>query len=137
MNNPNMNRTVAEARSLPLALLLRAVMRISRSRWFGFLRRVFHYQNGSRSDLGSNPFNSKPWIALELVAVLAQMVGITLVMAISYAERPVWPIRIWIASYNVGNILSLPLLYWRWLHSGGNGYTSSDPEQHRISDEPR
>ena len=130
MTNTEGNR--AESRSPPLALLLRAVMKISRARWFGFLRRVFQYQNGSRSDLGSNPFNSKPWLVLELVAILVQMIGIALTMAVYSKERPVWPIRIWIASYSVGNFLSLPLLYWRWLQSRGNGFSSSDPEQQRI-----
>ena len=135
MNNTEGSR--APARPPHLAFLLRVVVRISRARWFGFLRRVFQYQNGSRSDLGSNPFNSNLWLLLELVAILAQMIGVTLTMAVSSKERPLWAIRIWIASYNVGNFMSLPLLYWRWLHSRGHGFSSSDLEQQRITGESR
>lgn len=113
-------------------------MRVSRARWFGFMRRVFQYQNGSRSDLGSNPFNSKPWLMVELTAILLQIIGISFVMVFSYEEKPVWPVRIWVASYNLGNFLSLPLLYWRWLHVRGGRFSSSDLEQQRnITEESR
>ncbi|PQQ20329.1 hypothetical protein Pyn_16903 [Prunus yedoensis var. nudiflora] len=36
------------SRAPPSSFLMRMAMRISRARWFIFLRRVFHYQNGSR-----------------------------------------------------------------------------------------
>lgn len=129
----------AEARRTPAGLLLRIVMRVSRARWFGFLRRVFQYQNGTRSDLRSNPFNSRPWLLLEVIALVGQIVSITTVMVFSKKERPVWPVRIWIASYNVANILSIPLLYWRFRCSNsshGHGL-SSDVEQQRNQDESR
>ncbi|ONK70019.1 uncharacterized protein A4U43_C05F29400 [Asparagus officinalis] len=136
MNNNEINPT--ETRSPLLALLLRTVMRVSRARWFGFLRRVFQYQNGSRSDLSSNPFNSKLWLVFELIALVVQMIGVTFVIVISSKERPVWPIRFWLGSYNVGNFLSLPLLYWRWLHCRGNRFgNSSDLEQQRTLQESR
>ncbi|WOK92575.1 E3 ubiquitin-protein ligase [Canna indica] len=114
------------ARAVPLAFLMRMAIRISRARWFSFLRRVFRYQNGSRSDLVANPFNSRPWLAMELTALLSQIVIITVTMATSRKENPVWPLRIWISGYNLGNLLSLPLLYWRYRHGSALG---SDIEQ--------
>ncbi|KAL5981926.1 hypothetical protein ACLOJK_015993 [Asimina triloba] len=109
----------------PLSFLMRTVMRISRARWFRFLRRVFHYQNGLRSDLGSNPLNSAAWLALEFVALVVQIAATTLVLAVSRQEKPIWPLRLWLFGYDLGCLLSLPLLYWRYQHpharSQGNG----------------
>ncbi|XP_019705998.1 E3 ubiquitin-protein ligase At1g63170 isoform X2 [Elaeis guineensis] len=123
------------ARSLPLAFLMRMVMRMSRARWFSFLRRVFQYQNGSRSDLVSNPFNSNPWLALEFLLLVFQIVVITVTMAVSQKENPVWPLRIWLSGYNLGNLLSFPLLYWRYRHS--NVSHVSDLEQQMNTEESR
>ncbi|KAL6615866.1 hypothetical protein ACP70R_038136 [Stipagrostis hirtigluma subsp. patula] len=121
------------------AFTMRAVARMSRARWFIFLRRVYQYQNGPRSDLGSNPFNSPGWLALELGVIVAQMVLTTAVVATSAKERPAWPLRLWVAAYNVGNVLSLPLLYWRHRHSsaaaaGRGGALPDDPEMHGPND---
>lgn len=115
------------------ALTMRAVARMSRARWFVFLRRVYQYQNGPRSDLGSNPFNSPGWLALELGVIVAQVVLTTAVVATSAAERPAWPLRLWVAAYNVGNVLSLPLLYWRHRHSSSSAAADGrgDLEMHR------
>ncbi|XP_020572058.1 E3 ubiquitin-protein ligase At1g63170-like [Phalaenopsis equestris] len=128
-----------EARSPPVGFLLRMVMRVARARWFGFLRRVFQYQNGARSDFRSNPFNSRPWLLLEFIALAVQIFCITIVMVLSKKEKPVWPVRIWIASYNIANILSIPFLYMRFRFSNSSqvhGLTS-DLEQQRSSDESR
>lgn len=121
------------------AFTMRAVARMSRARWFIFLRRVYQYQNGPRSDLGSNPFNSPGWLALELGVIVAQMVITTAVVATSPKERPAWPLRVWVAAYNVGNVLSLPLLYWRHRHSAaaagrGGDALSDDIEMHGGND---
>ena len=122
------------------AFTMRAVARMSRARWFIFLRRVYQYQNGPRSDLGSNPFNSPGWLALELGVIVAQMVLTTAVVATSPGERPAWPLRLWVAAYNVGNVLSLPLLYWRHRHSsaaaaaGRGDALSDDLEMRGASD---
>ncbi|RWR83394.1 zinc finger protein [Cinnamomum micranthum f. kanehirae] len=124
----------------PVSFLVRTVMRISRARWFSFLRRVFHYQNGSRSDLGSNPFNSSAWLALEFVIWVVQISAITIVLAVSNKEKPVWPLRIWVIGYALGSLLSLPLLYWRCRHpyvSPGNGFGFSNIEQQRNNEESR
>uniref|UniRef100_A0A804NEL9 RING-type domain-containing protein n=1 Tax=Zea mays TaxID=4577 RepID=A0A804NEL9_MAIZE len=121
------------------ALTMRAVARMSRARWFVFLRRVYQYQNGPRSDLGSNPFNSPGWLALELGVIVAQVVLTTAVVATSAAERPAWPLRLWVAAYNVGNVLSLPLLYWRHRHSSSSssaGGGRGDLEMHGANDAP-
>ncbi|KAE9458371.1 hypothetical protein C3L33_09727, partial [Rhododendron williamsianum] len=84
------------------SFLIRTAMRVSRARWFSFLRRVFHYQNGSRSDLGSNPFNSGSWMVMELIALVVQILVTTYTLADSKDERPVWPMRIWVSGSFLG-----------------------------------
>ncbi|KAF8409768.1 hypothetical protein HHK36_005847 [Tetracentron sinense] len=128
------------ARVPPSSFLIRTAMRISRARWFSFLRRVFHYQNGSRSDLGSNPFNSATWIMLEFIVLAVQMSVITVTLAVSKEKNPVWPMRLWIVGYDLGCLFSLPLLYWRYRHpsmSQANQFSVSDVEQQRSNEESR
>ncbi|KAF5730450.1 E3 ubiquitin-protein ligase [Tripterygium wilfordii] len=121
-------------RAPPSSFLIRLAMRVSRARWFTFLRRVFHYQNGSRSDLGSNPFNSSTWMMLELIALVVQISITTFTVAISKREQPVWPMRIWIVGYDIGCVLSLLLLYGRYQQLY---VPQADLEQQRISEESR
>ncbi|CAH2077865.1 unnamed protein product [Thlaspi arvense] len=122
--------------SSPSSFLMRLAMRVSRARWFIFLRRVFHYQNGSRSDLGTNPFDSVTWMVSELVALLLQITVITTTLALSKNERPIWPVRLWITGYNVGCLLNLMLLYGRYRQqSQGNGFSFGDIEQQQRSRE--
>ncbi|CAN1334328.1 E3 ubiquitin-protein ligase At4g11680 [Linum perenne] len=115
------------------SFLIRAAMRISRARWFTFLRRVFHYQNGSRSDLGSNPFNSWTWMVLELIALVIQLTISSFTLAVSKTEKPVWPMRIWILGYDIGCALSLLLLYGRYRQL--YGFPLPDLEQQRSIEE--
>ncbi|WVY94789.1 hypothetical protein V8G54_033877 [Vigna mungo] len=120
------------------SFMTRVAMRVSRSRWFTFLRRVFHYQNGPRSDLGSNPFNSSTWMMLELIALLVQITSTTLTLAISKSEKPIWPMRVWIAGYDIGCLLNLLLLCGRYyqLHvTQGGAFSLSDLEQQRNNEE--
>ncbi|KAG2297197.1 hypothetical protein Bca52824_043866 [Brassica carinata] len=98
---------------------------------------VFHYQNGSRSDLGSNPFNSSTWMMSELIALLVQLTVITLTLAISKEERPVWPVRLWITGYDVGCLLSLMLLYGRFRQLNQGNWFVDIEQQHRGRDETR
>jgi len=122
------------------SFMTRVAMRVSRSRWFTFLRRVFHYQNGPRSDLGSNPFNSSTWMMLELIALLVQITSTTLTLAISKSEKPIWPMRVWIAGYDIGCVLNLLLVCGRYyqLHvTQGGGLHISDLEQQRNNEESR
>jgi len=129
----------AQSSSSP-SFMTRVAMRVSRSRWFTFLRRVFHYQNGPRSDLGSNPFNSSTWMMLELVALLIQITSTTLTLAISKTEKPIWPMRVWIAGYDTGCVLNLLLLCGRYyqLHvTQGGALNLSDLEQQRNNEESR
>ncbi|KAF6153818.1 hypothetical protein GIB67_001051 [Kingdonia uniflora] len=122
------------------SFLMKMVMRISRARWFSFLRRVFQYQNGSRSDLGTSPFNTGCWIALEFMVLVLQISFITLTLSISKEEKPVWPLRIWIIGYDSGCLLSLPLLYWRYHQPSaiqGNAFRPSDEQPERNSEESR
>ncbi|KAJ4980481.1 hypothetical protein NE237_031318 [Protea cynaroides] len=120
----------------PSSFLMRTAMRISRASWFSFLRRVFHYQNGSRSDLGSNPFNSEFWITLEFIALAVQIMAISLMLVTSKEEKPGLPLKTWIVGYAIGCLFTLPLLYWRYQHLyliQGN----SDLEQQRSNEESR
>ncbi|GMJ11586.1 Drought-Responsive RING Protein 1 [Hibiscus trionum] len=122
------------------SILVRTAMRVSRARWFIFLRRVFHYQNGSRSDLGSNPFNSSTWMMLEFLALVIQISIISFTLAISKEERPIWPMRIWIVGYDIGCIVSLLLVYGSYhrLHvSQGDRFGLSEIEQQRTNEESR
>ncbi|KAM7250393.1 hypothetical protein ACFE04_022276 [Oxalis oulophora] len=124
----------------PSSTLVRAAMRISRARWFTFLRRVFHYQNGSRSVLGSNPFNSNMWMTLEFIALVVQISITTFTLAVSKNEKPVWPMRIWIIGYDIGCFLSLLLLYGRYRQynlAQGDGLGLTDAENQRSSDDSR
>ncbi|KAL2316627.1 hypothetical protein Fmac_030503 [Flemingia macrophylla] len=125
-------------RTTPPSFLVRMAMRISRARWFAFLRRVFHYQNGSRSSLGSNPFNSSTWMILEFIALVVQITITTFTLSISKRERPVWPMRIWISGYDIGCVLNLLLLYGRYHQiypSQGDPLSLSDIEQQRNNEE--
>ncbi|KAK8527075.1 hypothetical protein V6N12_054301 [Hibiscus sabdariffa] len=127
-------------RAASSSFLIRAAIRMSRARWFTFLRRVFHYQNGSRSDLGSDPFNSGTWMMLEFLALVIQITITTFTLVISKQEKPVWPMRIWIVGYDIGCALSLLLLYGRYrrLHiTQGDGFGLSDVEQQRTNEESR
>lgn len=126
--------------ALPASFWVRTAMRVSRARWFVFLRRVFHYQNGSRTDLGSDPFNSSSWMAMELVAMVFQLAITVFFLAISEAEKPVWPMRLWIVGYDLGCALSLLLLYGRFSHlypMRGDRVSLSDTEQRRSSQASR
>lgn len=115
--------------------LIRLAMKASRSRWYSFLRRVFHYQNGSGSDLGPNPFDSKKWMLMEFISLTVQILVTPYVLSISKEEKPVWPMRIWVTGYAFGCFLSLILLLWRYrlVHLSRSNNTS-DIEQQRGHD---
>ncbi|KAK4439671.1 hypothetical protein Salat_0302000 [Sesamum alatum] len=129
------------SRSSSPPFLIRLAMKISRSRWYSFLRRVFHYQNGSGSDLGPNPFDSKNWMLMEFIALTVQISLTAYTLIISKGERPVWPMRIWVAGYAFGCFLNLVLLCWRYrlvyLARGDNELSGSDIEQQRSHGESR
>nr|GMC74462.1 E3 ubiquitin-protein ligase At1g63170-like [Ipomoea batatas] len=108
------HQSQSSSRTQPSPFMVRVAMRISRARWFIFLRRVFHYQNGSTSDLGSNPFNSLTWMMMECITLSVQIMFTAYTLAVSKDERPVWPMRIWVSGYAFGCLLSLVLLYWRY-----------------------
>ena len=121
-------------RVTPPSFLVWMAMRISRARRFNFLRRVFHYKNGSSSNIGSNPFNYSTWMMLEFIALVVQITITTLTLAIFERERPIWPMRIWISSYDIGCILDLLLLiYLTQVYSR----SLSDMEQQRNNEETK
>ncbi|XP_030511056.2 E3 ubiquitin-protein ligase At4g11680 [Cannabis sativa] len=128
------------ANRAPPSLLIRMAMRVSRARWFSFLRRVFHYQNGARSDLESSPFNSSTWMMLEFIALVVQIGLTTITLATSKREKPVWPMRMWVVGYDIGCFLNLLLLYgrYRYLHlTQGDLFSLPDVEQQRGIEESR
>ncbi|KAI3675750.1 hypothetical protein L1987_85343 [Smallanthus sonchifolius] len=111
------NRATTRAQattSVPSSFLVRMAIRISRARWYSFARRVFHYQNASRSDIGSNPFNTGSWMFMELMGLVFQIVMITYTLSVSKDEKPVWPMRTWVTGYGAGCVLNLGLLFWRY-----------------------
>ncbi|XP_027335685.1 E3 ubiquitin-protein ligase At4g11680-like isoform X2 [Abrus precatorius] len=145
-SNSSSEHSMASAQNIPPhasstpSFMTRVAMRISRSRWFTFLRRVFHYQNGPRSDLDSNPFNSSTWMMLELVALLVQITSTTFTLVISKSEKPIWPMRVWIAGYDIGCVLNLLLLCGRYhqLHvTQRDSLSLSELEQQRNNEETR
>jgi len=123
------------------SMLVRMAMRVSRAKWFTFLRRVFHYQNGSRSHLGSNPFNSRDWMLLEFVALVVQICGTLITLSVSKTERPVWPMRIWVVGYDFGCVMNIFILYWRYRHfhlrQGDDGLSVQDLENQRSNEDSR
>ncbi|KAG5570399.1 hypothetical protein H5410_060165 [Solanum commersonii] len=131
----NRNRYTRASNFPESSLLIRMAMRISRAKWFIFLRRVFHYQNGySRSDLGSNPFNSITWMMMECISLSIQIILSVYTLSVSKHEKPVWPMRIWAFGYVFGCILSVLLLYSRyWAFYIRPQRHDSDTEQQRSS----
>lgn len=100
-------------RSSP-SFLTRLAMRVSRAKWYSFLRRVYLYQNGTGSDLGPNPLDSREWMITEFIALVVQIAATLYTLVISRDERPVWPMRLWIFGYVFGCLLGLVLLCWRY-----------------------
>ncbi|KAL6513949.1 hypothetical protein OROHE_019405 [Orobanche hederae] len=138
--NPQARHSSSRGNSPPF--LIRLAMKVSRSRWYCFLRRIFHYQNGSESDLGPNPFDSKEWMLVEFVALVVQISLTAYTLIISKGERPVWPMRLWVSGYAFGCFLSLVLLHFRYrlvhLTQRDNiGSSGFDVEQQRNHDESR
>lgn len=131
------NQVEQQAHTPPISILVRMAIRVSRTRWFSFSRRVFQYQNGARSDLRSNPFNSGFWIALEFLILVIQTIAIMTTFVMSKKENPVWPLRVWISGYNIGNMATLPILYWRFRHTYANHHHISDVEWQRTTAESR
>ncbi|KAL3643265.1 hypothetical protein CASFOL_014080 [Castilleja foliolosa] len=118
--------------------MVRLAMRISRSRWYKFLRRVFHYQNGSNgSDLGPNPFDSKNWMIMELIALVVQISLSLYTLIASKGERPVWPMRLWVSGYAFGCYLSLVVLYFRYRLVHTTHRDDINGEQHINLDQSR
>lgn len=111
---PRNRPTTRPTSNVPSSFMVRMAIRISRARWYSFARRVFHYQNASRSDIGSNPFNTGSWMFMELMGLVFQVVMITYTLSVSKDEKPVWPMRTWVSGYGTGCVLNLGLLFWRY-----------------------
>ncbi|XP_074320116.1 E3 ubiquitin-protein ligase At1g63170-like [Silene latifolia] len=136
-SNTTSDRRQAEQGSM----LVRMAMRVSRAKWFTFLRRIFHYQNGSNSPLGPNPFNSSSWMIMEFLTLVSQICVTLIVLSVSKAERPVWPMRLWVIGYDLGCVMSLLMLYWRYVHyhirQRENGISLNNLEQQCTTDDSR
>lgn len=132
-----LNSQARPSRNSP-PFLIRLAMKVSRSRWYSLLRRIFHYQNGSGSDLGPNPFDSGKWMLMEFMALVVQISSTVYTLIISDGERPVWPMRIWLSGYAFGCFLSLIILICRYCRVYLNPEDgSSDVEQQRTHEESR
>lgn len=134
-------RTRPSRNSSAPPILIKLAMKISRARWYSFLRRVFHYQNGSGSDLGPNPFNSGRWMLLEFVCLVVQISVTVYTLIVSRGETPVWPMRIWVSGYTFGCFISIVLLHWRYRvvfsFQGDPNSSFSEVEQQPSSEESR
>lgn len=64
-----------------------------------------------------SPFNTVLWISLDLLFTVSQIVAAVVVLYLSRHENPQTPLFAWIVGYATGCALSLPLYYWRYLHS--------------------
>ncbi|GJP63183.1 hypothetical protein CLOP_g20251 [Closterium sp. NIES-67] len=62
------------------------------------------------------PLNSRVWLAVELLCILAQISAGVCVLALFPHEKPPVPLRVWVLGYTLGCLLLLPLLYWRYTH---------------------
>lgn len=129
------------------SFLIRMAIRISRARWYTFLRRVFYYQNNmngysplSSSEnlhVGSNPYNTSTCMILESIALSIQISIITYTLCISKEEKPVWPMRLWISGYDLASLLNLVLLVFRYrlLYSTVLQRNSDDGHQRSRNEE--
>lgn len=64
-----------------------------------------------------SPFNTAFWISFELVFTVGQIIAAVVVLYISRHENPQTPLFVWVVGYVAGCVSSLPLYYWRYLHS--------------------
>ncbi|KAI3964792.1 hypothetical protein MKW92_049272 [Papaver armeniacum] len=116
-------------------------LRISRARWFGFLK-SFHYQNGSRSDLGSNPFNSARWIALEFLVLVAQISMITITLSIPNRRNQFGHFGYGLLGTTSDVSSARHFLFWHYRHrfvaQGGRiSETEQESNEEFSSDAPR
>ncbi|KAH9613608.1 hypothetical protein KSS87_010343, partial [Heliosperma pusillum] len=63
-----------------------------------------------------SPFNSGFWILTELFFTLIQIIASTAVLYLSRHEHPQAPLFAWVVGYTTGCFVSLPVLYWRFIH---------------------
>ncbi|KAL3532408.1 hypothetical protein ACH5RR_005929 [Cinchona calisaya] len=64
-----------------------------------------------------SPFNTVLWITLELIFTVGQIIAALVVLYLSRHENPQTPLFAWVVGYAAGCALSLPLYYWRYIHS--------------------
>ncbi|KZV36217.1 hypothetical protein F511_14235 [Dorcoceras hygrometricum] len=113
-DNPRIRRRASRSTSSAPPMLIKLAMKISRARWYSYLRRVFHYQNGSGSELGPDPFNSWRWMLLELVCLVVQISVTVYTLIVSKGENPVWPMRIWVLGYALGCVIYIYIYIQQW-----------------------
>jgi len=63
-----------------------------------------------------SPFNSGFWIMTESIFTLSLIVASITVLCLSRDEHPRAPLFSWVVGYTAGCFVSLPILYWRFLH---------------------
>lgn len=75
--------------------------------------------SSARRDQGhrqQNPLNSGFWISIELIVNASQIIAAISVLSVSRNEHPHAPLFEWLIGYTVGCVVTLPHLYWRFLH---------------------
>ncbi|CAI5493211.1 unnamed protein product [Closterium sp. Naga37s-1] len=86
------------------------------------------------------PLNSRVWLAIELLCILAQISAGVCVLALFPHEKPPVPLRLWILGYTLGCLLLLPLLYFRYTHralSNGGDFLLWQQQQEEEEEERR
>lgn len=91
----------------------------------------------SRGDNNSrprrSPLNSGWWISIELLVSVSQIVAAIIVLSLSRHEKPRAPLFAWVIGYTAGCVVSLPHLYWRYIHRNGQGSYQEPAHSHQSS----
>ncbi|XP_042378861.1 E3 ubiquitin-protein ligase At1g63170-like isoform X1 [Zingiber officinale] len=105
----------------PASQLALSSPNLSNSTNSSLTRRTDNYGHHNRS-----PLNSGLWITVELVANVSQILAAVIVLSLSRHEHPRTPLTVWIIGYTAGCVVTLPHLYWRYLHRSSQR-TEQDP----------
>lgn len=79
----------------------------------------FRSASFTRRDQGNrqqNPLNSGLWISIELIVNVSQIIAAATVLSVSRNEHPRAPLFEWVVGYIIGCVVTIPHLYWRYLH---------------------
>lgn len=80
-----------------------------------------------------NPLNSGFWISVELVVNVTQIVAAIIVICLSINEHPHALLFEWIIGYTVGCVVTLPHLYWRYIHRNSQGSSQESTHSNQTN----